>query len=128
MAFKGDYIFKDKIATGETEIVEARRLDGSFKDIERPVYQINDVEYNDVFIYIGQYEIVKLYSPEGVKTHFVEFFVDGFKSEEARNINKRDYLFSENHTYMDVDLSKDIAKQLYEYLKTLEGFKNLKDI
>jgi len=91
MALQGNCIHTEFIDSGETEIVTGTNPDGSTVEIEQPIMNKTETEYNDVYVIVKQVEFFQTYYQldeevpnNSQKVQAVLFQIAGYESKEAR--------------------------------------------
>ena len=127
MALQGDirWTFQELSET-ETEELTLTHPDGTVEVIENPVTIMRFEDFTDVYIYIRSIQTHTM-TVDNVKTEHVHFHISGHESKEARDADNDNMLFFKNYTLNEYDHNLNIWTQCYNFLKTLEDFKDLQN-
>jgi hypothetical protein len=123
MALEGACTYTKVTDTGEKELQEITHPDGSVTNDEVPVLLNEIIEYDYVYLIVKQITFFQIYF-EGQKTQVCNFQIAAYNSVEQRNDNQEDWLFFDS-LEIDFDYDSNVYEQIYNHIKTLEGYTNL---
>jgi hypothetical protein len=123
MALEGACTYTKVTDTGEKELQEITHPDGSVTNDEVPVLLNEIIEYDYVYLIVKQITFFQIYF-EGQKTQVCNFQIAAYNSVEQRNDNQEDWLFFDS-LEIDFDYDLNVYEQIYNHIKTLEGYTNL---
>lgn len=129
MALIGNCIYHTSESTGETEEIEITNPDGSVEMIEQPVYNQIETSYEDIYVIITKIDTQHHYmfqedgSYQKINVVFVDFA--GYESQDTRNENPNEPLFSNVTQIVDYDFDQNIYSQGYEAVKLVNGMQDL---
>ena len=132
MALTGNCTHTEYIDSGETEIITGTNPDGSTVELEQPIMNPVETEYNDVYVIVKQVEFFQTYNnmEEGIpentgKIQAVLFQIAGYESKEARDADQENWLFWEPMQLDNYVYSSNLLAQCYNQVKQTEGYTNL---
>ncbi len=135
MALQGNCIHTEFIDSGETEIVTGTNPDGSTVEIEQPIMNKTETEYNDVYVIVKQVEFFQTYYQldeevpnNSQKVQAVLFQIAGYESKEARDANQENWLFWEPMQLNNYDYNLNLLSQCYNLIKQTQGYTELENI
>ena len=123
MALEGACTYTKVTDTGEKKLQEITHPDGSVTNDEVPVLLNEIIEYDYVYLIVKQITFFQIYF-EGQKTQVCNFQIAAYNSVEQRNDNQEDWLFFDS-LEIDFDYDSNVYEQIYNHIKTLEGYTNL---
>ena len=151
MALQGNCIHTEFIDSGETEIVTGAPAlkmvefdstddagtnpDGSTVEIEQPIMNKTETEYNDVYVIVKQVEFFQTYYQldeevpnNSQKVQAVLFQIAGYESKKARDANQENWLFWEPMQLNNYDYNLNLLSQCYNLIKQTQGYTELENI
>jgi len=109
----------------ETTTETITQPDGSSEQVEVPVIVETKTDYTDVYLTVKQVEIIHFINSIGDKVVNVLYHIAAYTDAETRDADQEDYLFWESGQLPTYDHSKNLYEQLYDYIKTKDGYTNL---
>jgi len=109
----------------ETTTETITQPDGSSEEVEVPVIVATKTDYTDVYLTVKQVEIMHSIDASGTKRVHILYHIAAYTNAATRDADQEDFLFWENGQLPTYDHSKNLYEQLYDYVKTKEGYTNL---
>lgn len=156
MALQGDItIYWDEPSPTETNIVKVKypaadkmhpddpnyEKAGTEEEIAEPLMIEKSKSYEDVYVVIRTYALMKSETPVALldeNQEFVDYVLEKdwylnlrytvYESEEAKNNNPEDYILENFSHHLLSDENLDLTNLGYDKLKTLKGFEKLIDV
>lgn len=135
MALFGNCIHTEFIDSGETEIVTGTNPDGSTVELEQPIMNKTETEYNNVYVIVKQVEFFQTYYSydeevpnNNNKVQTVLFQIAGYESKEARDADQEAWLFWDTLSLNNYDYNLNLLSQCYNLIKKTEGYTELENI
>ena len=109
---------------GEFTTETVTLVDGTVHEIERPVLNRTETEYNDVYCIVYFIQMDRLFEAEDtVKVVAYRYAV--YQSREARDIDKENWLFAGGDVLSEYDYDSNVYAQCYNDIIEKEGLEDL---